>query len=66
MPGAALLVAISLLRTPPAPRAMVIAPAPNRQVMVARRNDDGTLETACVDNEEAVKALLARSKPKNQ
>jgi hypothetical protein len=45
---------------------MVIAPAPNRQVMVARRNDDGTLETACVDNEEAVKALLARSKPKNQ
>lgn len=64
MPGAALLVAISLMRTPPAPRAMVIAPAPTREVMVVRRHDDGTLETSCVDNEEAVKALLTRPKPK--
>jgi hypothetical protein len=65
MPGAALLVALSLIRTPPAPRGMVIAAAPNHEVMVVRRTEDGTLETVCVDNDEAVKAFLARARPKN-
>lgn len=64
MPGAALLVALSLMRTPLAPRAMVIAPTPNREVTIARRAEDGALEIVCVDNDEAVKAFLARAKPK--
>ncbi len=62
MPGAALIVALSLMRNAPAPRGMVIAPAPNIEVMVVRRAADGILETACVDNDEAVKTFLARAK----
>lgn len=39
---------------------MIIAPAPNVETLIARRADDGTLETACVDNDDAAKAFFAR------
>jgi len=44
---------------------MVIAPAPNIEILVAKRSDDGGIETACVDNQEALKAFLARPRAKS-
>ena len=67
MPGAALVLALSLAHARPASlqpsRGMTIATPPNVEVMIARRVDDGTLETACVDNDEAAKAFFARKSP---
>ena len=63
MPGAALVLALVLAQArsaPAPPRGMLIVPAPNVEVMIARRTDDGTLETACVDNDDAAKAFFAR------
>lgn len=67
MPGAALILALALARAKSAqpPRAMVIAPAPNREVLMIRRAPDGSVETACVDNEAAVHTFLA-GKPKSK
>ena len=64
MPGAALILALSLAHAPaatqPSPRGMIIAASPNVETLIARRADDGTLETACVDNDDAAKAFFAR------
>jgi hypothetical protein len=63
MPGAALILALSLARSPratAAPRGMLIVDAPRAEVLIARRSEDGTLETACVDNDDAAKAFFAR------
>ncbi|HYS55024.1 MAG TPA: hypothetical protein VER58_14800 [Thermoanaerobaculia bacterium] len=64
MPGAALILALSLAHVPastqPPPRRMIIASPPNIEVMIARKADDGTLDTACVDNDDAAKAFFAR------
>jgi hypothetical protein len=38
---------------------MVIADAPNVEVLVARKAADGTVETACVDNDDSAKAFLS-------
>ena len=62
MPGAALVLALTLAHAQPAsvqpsPRGMMIATPPSIEVLIARRADDGTLETACVDNDDAAKAL---------
>ncbi|MDQ6800605.1 MAG: hypothetical protein M3041_07170 [Acidobacteriota bacterium] len=43
---------------------MRIATPPSVEVMIVRRIDDGTLETACVDNDESAKAFFARPKSK--
>ncbi len=66
MPGAALILALALARARLAqpPRTMVIAPAPHRDVLMIRRAPDGSIETACVDNEAAERAFLA-GKPKS-
>ncbi len=69
MPGAALVLALSLAHAQPAsvqppPRGMRIATPPSVEVMIVRRIDDGTLETACVDNDESAKAFFARPKSK--
>ena len=69
MPGAALILVLALARAKSVqpPRAMVIAPAPNREVLMIRRAADGSVETACVDNESAVRAFLAgKPKPKKK
>ena len=63
MPGAAVVLALVLAHGRPAAapaRAMIIAAAPNVETLIARRADDGTLETACVDNAESAKAFFAR------
>ena len=64
MPGAALVLALSLAHAPaatqPPPRAMIIASPPGIEVMIARKDGDGSLETACVDNDDAAKAFFAR------
>src|SRR5213592_3681086 len=64
MPGAALILALSLAHAPaatqPPPRGMIIAASPNVETLIARRADDGTLETACVDSDDAAKAFFAR------
>lgn len=67
MPGAALVLALALAhpKPPPPPRAMVIAPAPNVETMIIRRNADGTVDTACVDNDDAARAFLAGAKTKS-
>jgi len=70
VPGAALALVLALAsaRATPAPapaRGMVIAPAPNIEILVAKRTDDGGIETACVDNQEALKAFLARPRAKS-
>jgi len=70
MPGAALALALALasarsMPAPAPPRGMVIAPAPNIEILVAKRSDDGGIETACVDNQEALKAFLARPRAKS-
>jgi hypothetical protein len=68
MPGAALVLALSLAHARPTaipPRQMLVVAAPNVEVMIARRTDDGNLETACVDNEEAAKAFFARPKSRS-
>ena len=66
MPGAALVLALALSHAQPAflqpSRGMTIATPPSVEVMIARRVDDGTLETACVDNDDAAKAFFARAK----
>jgi len=41
---------------------MTIAPAPTRETMVLRKAPDGTIESACVDNDRALRAFLAGSK----
>jgi hypothetical protein len=68
MPGAALALALSLAHArsapQPAARGMIVAPAPNVEVLIVRKVDDGTLETACVDNDEAARAFFARGKSK--
>jgi hypothetical protein len=67
MPGAALVLALALSHAQPLPaslqpsRGMTIATPPSVEVMIARRVDDGTLETACVDNDEAARAFFARA-----
>jgi len=64
MPGAALVLALSLAHAPaatqPPPRGMIIASPPSIEVMIARKDGDGGLETACVDNDDAAKAFFAR------
>jgi len=64
MPGAALVLALSLAHAPaatqPPPRGMIIASPPSFEVMIARKDGDGSLETACVDNDDAAKAFFAR------
>jgi hypothetical protein len=66
VPGAAFILALSLAHAQPAAlqpsHGMTIASPPSVEVLIARRLDDGTLETACVDNEEAAKAFLAAAK----
>jgi len=65
VPGAALVLALALAHAKPAPpRGMIVAPAPHREVLVLRRAPDGTIESACVDNDAAVRAFLGGSKPK--
>jgi hypothetical protein len=68
MPGAALVLALSLAHARPAAlqpsRGMIIATPPSTEVMIARRVDDGTVETACVDNDAAAKAFFAQAKSK--
>ena len=68
MPGAALILALSLAHARPASQqpshGMTIATPPSVEVMIARKVDDGTLETACVDNDDAAKAFFALSKSK--
>ena len=64
--GAAFVLALSLAHAQPAsvqppPHGMAIATPPSVEVMIARRADDGTLETACVDNDDAAKAFFART-----
>ncbi len=68
MPGAALVIALTLAHGKAVlpPRAMIIAPAPNRETMIVRRASDGTIETACVDNDEAMRAFLAGAKAKSE
>ena len=78
MPGAALVLALALAHAKPAsvqapPHGMQIATPPSVEVLIARRADDGGLETACVDNDDAAKAFFARAtktksatKPENQ
>jgi hypothetical protein len=72
MPGAALALALTLAHARSAPQqtltphAMVMVAAPNVEVMIARRVDDGTLETACVDNDDAAKAFFAGAKSKSR
>ena len=66
MPGAALVLALTLAHAQPAsvqpaPHGMMIATPPSVEVLIARRADDGTLETACVDNDDASKAFFART-----
>jgi hypothetical protein len=66
MPGAALVLALALAHAKPAsvqppPHGMQISTPPSVEVLIARRTDDGTLETACVDNDEAAKAFFARA-----
>ena len=69
MPGAALVLALALSHAQPASlqpsRGMTIATPPSVEVMIARRVDDGTLETACVDNDDAARAFFARAKTKS-
>jgi len=43
---------------------MIIATPPSVEVMIARKVDDGTLETACVDNDDAANAFFAQAKSK--
>jgi hypothetical protein len=43
---------------------MTIASPPSVEVMIARRADDGTVETACVDNDAAAKAFFAQAQAK--
>lgn len=76
--GAAFVLALSLAHAQAAsvqspPRGMMIATPTSVEVLIARRNDDGSLETACVDNDDAAKAFFARtakakaaSKPEEQ
>jgi hypothetical protein len=68
MPGAALILALSLAHARPASlqpsRGMIIATPPSVEVMIARKVDDGTLETACVDNDDAANAFFAQAKSK--
>jgi hypothetical protein len=68
MPGAALVLALALAHAQPAAlqpaRGMTIATPPSIEVMIARKVDDGTLETACVDNDDAAKAFFAGAKSK--
>ena len=64
--GAAFVLALSLAHAQPAsvqppPHGMAIATPPSVEVMIARRADDGTLETACVDNDDAARAFFART-----
>lgn len=64
--GAALALALSLSHAQPAsvqapPRGMSIATPPSVEVLIARRVDDGSLETACVDNDDAAKAFFSRT-----
>ncbi|HEY8183077.1 MAG TPA: hypothetical protein VII32_12615, partial [Thermoanaerobaculia bacterium] len=64
--GAAFVLALSLAHAQPTsvqppPRGMTIATPPSVEVLIARRADDGTLETACVDNDDAAKAFFARA-----
>lgn len=64
--GAAFVLALSLARAQPAsvqlpPHGMTIATPTSVEVLIARRADDGTLETACVDNDDAAKAFFART-----
>ena len=69
MPGAALILALSLARARSAtssPRAMLIVDSPHAEVLIARRSEDGTLETACVDNDDAAKAFFARKTKSNK
>lgn len=67
MPGAALILALSLAHAKPAPpRTMVIAPAPNVETLIVRRAPDGTIETACVDNDDAARAFVAGAKGKTE
>jgi hypothetical protein len=69
LPGAALVLALALSHAQPASlqpsRGMTIATPPSVEVMIARRVDDGTLETACVDNDDAARAFFARAKAKS-
>jgi len=63
VPGAAIAFVLALAHARPAPpRAMTIAPAPTRETMVLRKAPDGTIESACVDNDRALRAFLAGSK----
>ena len=70
MPGAALALALTLAHARSAPQqtphAMVMVAAPNVEVILARRVDDGTLETACVDNDDAARAFFAGAKSKSR
>ena len=64
--GAAFVLALSFAHAQPTsvqapPHGMMIATPPNIEVLIARRADDGTLETACVDNDDAAKAFFART-----
>ena len=68
MPGAALVLALSLAHARPSStqpsRGMTIATPPSVEVMIARRVDDGSLETACVDNDAAAKRFFAQTQSK--
>lgn len=65
MPGAALVIALAFARASVATtHAMVIAAPPSQEVLMVRLTPEGTLETACVDNEQAAKAFLKSDKKK--
>lgn len=64
--GAAFVLALSLAHPQPAsvqppPHGMSIATPQSVEVLIARRTDDGSLETACVDNDDAAKAFFSRT-----
>jgi len=68
MPGAALVLALALAQAKPSPppRAMIIAPAPNVETLIVRRNTDGTIDTACVDNDDAARAFRSGARTKTE